>query len=171
MNIILLAPPEGTSMNLPLDAYKASALPEGHKTTLRDIEIAIAEGNHFYFHILKEKYNHLPKSTMQSDGEGVIINEVNGKLMESHGCINCIFQHFNIPWTQLAPSWLLSEGRLESTYLEKLYIIIVEPYIFDNFHDLCELKGISFFNRYYGEKIIQLINNCIWNLISMEIKN
>ena len=68
-----LTPPEGTSVNLPLDAYKASALPEGinlmqltingpRSTTLRDIEITIAEGKHLCFHLLKEEYDHLPSS-------------------------------------------------------------------------------------------------------------
>ena len=83
-----LTPPAETSVNLPLDAYKASALPEGinlmqltingpRSTTLRDIEIAIAEGKHLCFHLLKEEYDHLPKSIMQPDGEGVIIGEAN----------------------------------------------------------------------------------------------
>ena len=84
VNTASLTPPAETSVNLPLDAYKASALPGGinlmqltingpRSTTLRDIEIAIAEGKHLCFHLLKEEYDHLPKSIMQPDGEGVII--------------------------------------------------------------------------------------------------
>ena len=183
-----LTPPEGTSVNLPLDAYKASALPEGinlmqltingpRSTTLRDIEIAIAEGKHLCFHLLKEEYDHLPKSIMQPDGEGVIISEANQVSL-----IRNLEGDLRKPWLHLSghqhimdsvgqTSWLLSEGRLVSAHLEESYIVIVEPCIFGNFHDLCELKGITFFNRHHGAKAIQLMSGSIWDLTSTEIKN
>ena len=118
-----------------------------------------------------------PKSIMQPDGEGVIISEANQVSL-----IRNLEGDLRKPWLHLSghqhimdaigqTSWLLSEGRLVSAHLEESYIVIVEPCIFGNFHDLRELKGITFFNRHHGAKAIQLMSGSIWDLTSTEIKN